>query len=346
MTDQTVREEVLIVVYIFSMVLIVGGNVLVIMAISLNPPLRTSSNLFILSLSVADLIIGVFVVPSSLAQHLDPEHFTGSYPCILVPWIQLLSVSASVFSLLGIGIERYRAIAQPAKPKFTTRQVHNIIAAVWGVAVVYAFRSVVYLQLVSIEQNDGDHYEDNDDNHTKPSITADYTMITVMTKLEEEDSVVCNFLNDETESDVLFRIADFFLLFFIPIMILVWMYTVMIYQLWWRKMTHSTEGLNKRRKAIKVFLTVVIMFIISWAPFHLIEIIRDLQEMAQSSDVEEDGEPLAELRLASIVLALCNSWMNPIIYAALNKNFRREMKRVLLKCKDKRQVTPSDERTT
>ncbi len=77
--------------------------------------------------------------------------------------------------------------------------------------------------------------------------------------IKQGNKLLCNFFHDKFELDIWFRIADFVILFVIPIMILVWLYSVMIAQLWWCKMTHSTHGLNKRRKAIKLFLTVVIM---------------------------------------------------------------------------------------
>ncbi len=62
--------------------------------------------------------------------------------------------------------------------------------------------------------------------------------------------------------------------------------------------------------------------------------------MAEPTVAEEEGS-LTGRRLVSIILVLCNSWMNPIIYGALNTNLRNEMKLFLLKCKYRRQVVPS-----
>lgn len=44
----------------------IGGNILVILAISLEKKLQNATNYFLMSLAVADLLVGIFVMPIAL----------------------------------------------------------------------------------------------------------------------------------------------------------------------------------------------------------------------------------------------------------------------------------------
>ena len=54
----------LLLLYIISMALIVIGNALIVAIVIIRPYMRTPTNYLVMSLSVSDLIIGVFVIPS------------------------------------------------------------------------------------------------------------------------------------------------------------------------------------------------------------------------------------------------------------------------------------------
>lgn len=47
-------------------VLTVGGNILVIMAVSLEKKLQNATNYFLMSLAVADMLVGILVMPVSM----------------------------------------------------------------------------------------------------------------------------------------------------------------------------------------------------------------------------------------------------------------------------------------
>lgn len=51
-------------------VLTIGGNILVIMAVSLEKKLQNATNFFLMSLAVADMLVGILVMPVSLVTVL------------------------------------------------------------------------------------------------------------------------------------------------------------------------------------------------------------------------------------------------------------------------------------
>lgn len=51
---------------IIIIMLTIGGNILVIMAVSLEKKLHNATNYFLMSLAIADMLVGLFVMPTSL----------------------------------------------------------------------------------------------------------------------------------------------------------------------------------------------------------------------------------------------------------------------------------------
>ncbi|XP_072515659.1 trace amine-associated receptor 13c-like [Salminus brasiliensis] len=88
-------------------------NLLVIISISHFKQLHTPTNLLILSLAVADLLVGMFVMPVKIMQLTDSCWYLGKMACIVFPIINGLSVLASLCSLDFIAIDRYMAISDP-----------------------------------------------------------------------------------------------------------------------------------------------------------------------------------------------------------------------------------------
>ncbi|KAM3931371.1 5-hydroxytryptamine receptor 2B [Leptodactylus fuscus] len=120
----------------------IGGNILVILAISLEKKLQNATNYFLMSLAVADLLVGIFVMPIALLTIL----FKPVWPlpqCLCAIWLFLdvLFSTASIIHLCAISLDRYIAIKKPIQAsQFNTRAKTLIkIAVVWlisaGIAV-------------------------------------------------------------------------------------------------------------------------------------------------------------------------------------------------------------------
>ncbi|XP_042539297.1 adenosine receptor A3 isoform X8 [Dipodomys spectabilis] len=81
------------------------GNVLVIWVVKLNPSLQTTTFYFIVSLALADIAVGLLVIPVAIVVSLGIEMFF--YSCLLMTSVLLSFTHASIMSLLAIAIDRY-----------------------------------------------------------------------------------------------------------------------------------------------------------------------------------------------------------------------------------------------
>ena len=95
----------------------IAGNALVIYMVVWSRRMRTITNFFIANLALADFVIGTFYIPfhfqAALLQRWNLPHFM----CALCPFFQNVSVNTSIFTLVAIAQDRYRAIVHPLRGK-------------------------------------------------------------------------------------------------------------------------------------------------------------------------------------------------------------------------------------
>lgn len=86
-----------------------GGNLIVIWIVLTNRRMRTVTNYFIVNLSIADTMVSLLNVVFNFAYMLDGNWPFGEVYCKFSNFISILSVAASVFTLMAISIDRYQS---------------------------------------------------------------------------------------------------------------------------------------------------------------------------------------------------------------------------------------------
>ncbi|XP_038123825.1 trace amine-associated receptor 1-like [Cyprinodon tularosa] len=122
----------------------VCGNLLVVIAVIYFKQLHTPTNILIVSLAVADLLVGLLVFPFSMFFSLSSCLYNASLFCKIRDSLHILFSLCSILHLCCISLDRYHAVCQPLtyKSKINGHVVFIMIAVSWGVSVFVAIAVV------------------------------------------------------------------------------------------------------------------------------------------------------------------------------------------------------------
>ena len=115
------------------MIIVVGGNILVIIAIATEKSLKGIQNWFIASLAVADCSLGVIVMPFSLANEMMGYWVFGQWWCDVHSAVDVLLCTSSIMNICLISLDRYWSITHAIEylRKRTPERVAIMITVVW-----------------------------------------------------------------------------------------------------------------------------------------------------------------------------------------------------------------------
>nr|XP_043905140.1 trace amine-associated receptor 4-like [Solea senegalensis] len=219
-------------------VLIMCGNLLVIISIVYFKQLHTPTNFLMLSLAVADLLVGLLVVPFSILIVVSSYWRFHSVLCKVRGSLDGIMCHSSIWNLCCISVDRYYAVCQPLRYriKINVRVVGIMILVSWTIAIL---NGIIY---------------------------------TLRTSDKGQKNNRCDLFQQKTQSTVVVAV---FIAFGIPgtIMSSLYLKILMVAQKQARSiqsMAKSTAAVSKvERKATKTLAIVMGIFIMSWTPFCL-----------------------------------------------------------------------------
>ncbi|XP_048160164.1 neuropeptide FF receptor 2 [Corvus hawaiiensis] len=291
--------------YLLIFLLCMVGNGGVCFIILWSKHMRTVTNLFILNLAVSDLLVGLFCMPTTLLDNIIAGWPFGSLVCKMSGMVQGISVSASVFTLVAIAVDRFRCIVHPFKQKLTIPAAVAIIAVIWILAVAIMCPSAVLLQV-------------QEEKHFRVLLGSGNATRPVFWCREEWP---------EPGMRKIYTTVLFANIYLAPLSLIVIMYARISISLSHTAMPGAGKRSQEQRhsmwkrkqKVIKMLIVVTLLFTVSWLPLWTLMLLSDY---ASLSDLQ--------LQLINIYiypfahwLAFFNSSINPIIYGFCNENFRR-----------------------
>lgn len=116
-----------------TILMTIGGNILVILSVFTYKPLRGVQNFYIVSLAVADLAVAILVMPFNVVNSVVGYWLFGAVFCNMWLTFDILMCTASILNLCAIAVDRYYAIHDPINyaQKRTFRRVIVAIVLVW-----------------------------------------------------------------------------------------------------------------------------------------------------------------------------------------------------------------------
>lgn len=299
--------------FVIILILSVFGNSLVVLTFIFNKHMRSVTNVFILSLSISDLVVAFACIPIDMGLVLHPYWVFGRFGCKLLPCIHQFSVACSSLTLCCIAFDRYYAIVYPLKLKFlqTPTRATILQVCVWVTSAAVSIPYAVFFETVGLS-----------------------TCVPYSHNPMKEVCFAKNFHDTKKIFDIWVTLI---VLFFGPFLCMSALYTIICYKLWAQRPIGASRRtfdnkLKLKQRAIKMLITVVVVFAFCWCPVLLFNAIAAIHGVEATSATKN-------LRAFLQCLSLSSTCWNPLVYAYMNEKFRNSF-RVLLTCR-KGQVVPA-----
>ena len=282
------------------------GNLMTIIAVINTKALRTGANIFIISMSVFDMMFVIMLLPTYLTAYWNNAWVLGKAYCNIYAVVGASAVGGNVMSLSGTAVSRYLKIVHPrASSLIFGRKLYTAI-------LVCSFLSVPLVLLL-------------------PGITGVWGTFGY-----NPHTIDCTFLNDNSGYTPFIMACCII----IPIMFISYCYLRILY-----KVCSNRRKIQAARKAAdghqqqsimredlcytRMMVFIFAVFLLSYAPY-FINIMID---------------PYAEdmtMRFLTMALFWLSSCINPVLYGLLNRNFRQAFVNIYKQVKGSTTVATSE----
>lgn len=264
------------------------GNSLVCAVVLRNRVMRTPMNYLLVNLAAADMTVAVFIAARYIFTLIfaHPKGRAGDVVCQLITgeafvWVGAL---ASAFSLVCIALERYLAIKFPYddRKRVTTTKLKRVVVLSWVLAVSWNTPLFMYARYDPISEFCLFQWP-----------AANFAQI---------HSPLCA---------IVYGV--------LPITIMIYLYSKLVYKLWFRPTATSTMAQRNKllycKKSARLVVTVSVIYSICWIPDLVVYVFFSFSTQQLYSAVHT----------TSIVLVTLNSAINPILYSWQSNRFRKHM---------------------
>lgn len=281
------KIEVGILALIFSFA--VFGNMCVLIALYRSKKKENRMYIFIMHLSIADLMVAIFNVLPQLIWDITHRWYGGDIACRFIKYMQVFVMYLSTYILVMTAIDRYRAICHPlSNHTWTPKVVYVMVGIAYAVSTIFSIPQLILFKYQETVAGSGtfDCWV-----HFQPPWTLEV------------------------------YIGSFtFFVYFVPFVVLLFAYGSICIRIWQKynvskketfNMTelrnkceveirqhsqcrqqngmvhprsHSFRGFSKAKlKTIKLTLVIIIAYIICWSPFFISQLWWLYDEQASSS---------------------------------------------------------------
>ncbi|XP_048188560.1 somatostatin receptor type 5 [Perognathus longimembris pacificus] len=283
------RAVLVPVLYLLVCAVGLSGNTLVIYVVLRHAKMKTVTNVYILNLAVADVLL-MMGLPFLATQNAVSYWPFGPFLCRLVMTLDGINQFTSIFCLTIMSIDRYLAVVHPLRSaRWRRPRVAKLAsAAVWAFSLLMALPLLVFADV-------------------------------------QEGWGTCNLSWPEPVGlwGAAFITYTSVLGFFGPLLVICLCYLLIVVKV---KAAGMRVGCSRRRRSerrvTRMVLVVVVVFVGCWLPFFIVNIVNLAFTLP-----EEPAS--AGLYFFVVVLSYANSCANPLLYGFLSDNFRQNFRKVL-----------------
>ncbi|XP_023650003.1 histamine H2 receptor-like [Paramormyrops kingsleyae] len=286
---------VLLLVLVSLIMLTVCGNALVCLAVATSPKLRCIANGFVVSLAATDLLLGLLVLPFSAALELHQDWPLGSALCNVYISLDVMLCTASILNLLAISMDRYLAITAPLKyhTRVTPARFAAALVLIWTVSLTVSFLPI--------------HLGWNTLDFRIQNQNLDHAQVA--------SEKMCRF-----EWNRSYVLLDSLATFYLPLLAMCLMYYRIFRIARAQARRVGVASALRDHKATVTLAAILGAFVFCWFPYFTFFLLMGLCE---------ERKPPKEPYSIVLWLGYTNSALNPLLYATLNRDFRRAYGRLL-----------------
>jgi len=304
----------IIVPLIFGIIVIIGlfGNALVVIVVLFNQQMRSTTNILIINLAIADLLFIVFCVPFTGSDYALSSWPFGDVWCRIVQYLIYVCAYASIYTLILMSLDRFLAVVHPVQ-SMSVRTVPNAFKAIcilWITILIICIPAIFFHKIHP---------------YSKPCSDG-------------RELLSCS---PSSENHSLLQIIFFITSYVMPLALVFILYLLMLKRLWCGTVPGcqmSCESVRCKKRVTRLVVVVVLIFAVCWGPIQVILALRSLGRYLTENQYN------IIIQITSQVLAYINSCINPILYAFLSENFRKAFRKVIL-CKSSERGELSSRRT-
>ncbi|CAF0970787.1 unnamed protein product [Adineta steineri] len=287
----------------YSIILLIGvtGNILVIIIVMKYQDMRNATNFLLTNLSVADLFFLLFCTPDGY-QHLygKDKHRLGKFMCRFSPFVQNVTATCSVLTIMAISYERYIAICQPFKTNSLRLSIFRTLPTViifWAISCLMSTPFYIFTNTYLVQS------------------TYNETIVSCLTGFPLPWSIW--YLIPCTV--VIYLI--------ILIMLCYWHYSI-CYVLFNREalLQDNTIVTRYRRQVSQLLIVLIISFFVLILPYKIWAIIQPQLSFEQFHRFGFQRHSLMIIIIRSLLYL--NSAINPLLYSIMSTKFRQSFVRL------------------
>ncbi|TKR73611.1 hypothetical protein L596_020904 [Steinernema carpocapsae] len=283
------------------------GNLLVLIVVLSKKELRNVTNLYISSVSAADLLItAISLWATPLAFYQQVWKF-GQFMCYGVSALQGASLMWSPLTLAAIAVDRYKLVSSPFNPQINTKTCLAIIVAIWAGAMLMLMPALAHVHYFPVSKC----YQYCVEIWPEERYLRLLYGLSVLIIRSVIPLVIISFchyriaciLNEQTKRVNNYRSQT--------------------------SIRHAID-INRKQRLQTLLLVMVIIFAVTSIPLDIFNVLQDIETVFHIKYASQHLK--GYIFLLTHWVAMAGTLLNPLVYAWWNESINKEIRTKILDC--------------